>query len=228
LCFCCYFLPQTELRLVSVSLDALCALSAVRLNVPATLTSSSSAGGKDKEREREKVRTALREVRRRFGAAGPPLLDARTDMGIDSDRMDALLEQRSRLTDRLADLSARSGGSGNTIRLLFDTKVALQQRAAGLKAKASSLQTVCMRSQLRHTLRVLKRLEFVSAENVLSLKGRFACEVSASHTLLTTSMIFTGALNSLSVNQTVALCAALVNPEKGAASAAQGNGTPNT
>ena len=64
-------------------------------------------------------------------------------------------------------------------------------------------------------MRVLRRLGFIDNENVVQLKGRTACEISACDELLVAELIFNGVFSELSVEHTVALLSALVHTEKG-------------
>jgi ATP-dependent RNA helicase DOB1 len=49
------------------------------------------------------------------------------------------------------------------------------------------------------------RLEFCTADDVVTLKGRVACEISSGDALVLTEMIFNGVFNGLEVKQVVAL-----------------------
>jgi len=58
------------------------------------------------------------------------------------------------------------------------------------------------------------RLGYTTANDVIELKGRVACEISTGDELLLTEMIFNGAFNNLTVEQTVALLSCFVFEEK--------------
>ncbi len=70
------------------------------------------------------------------------------------------------------------------------------------------------RATLRHMRRLLKRLGFLSAEGVVTMKGRVACEISTADEVLATELLFSGVFNTLDVDQTVALVSAVVYTEK--------------
>jgi len=72
-----------------------------------------------------------------------------------------------------------------------------------------------MKDTLRKMKRVLRRLGLVSADNVVTLKGRVACEVNTADELLVTELIFTGAFNDLDYAQAAALLSCMVFEEKG-------------
>lgn len=77
-----------------------------------------------------------------------------------------------------------------------------------------------MRDELRRMRRVLRRLGYTTAEGVLEMKGRFACELNTSDEILVTDMVFEGVFNSLTVEQVVALLSCFVHSEPCKSSAA--------
>ena len=58
------------------------------------------------------------------------------------------------------------------------------------------------------------RLGYTTANDVIELKGRVACEISTGDELLLTELIFNGAFNPLTVEQTAALLSCFVFEEK--------------
>lgn len=61
---------------------------------------------------------------------------------------------------------------------------------------------------------MLRKLGHVTADGIVSLKGRAACEISTGDELLTTELMFNGVFNSLDVHQLVAVVSCLVPVEK--------------
>lgn len=55
---------------------------------------------------------------------------------------------------------------------------------------------------------------FLTADGVVTLKGRVACEVSTADELLASELLFGGTFNALEVDQAVALVSCLVYTEK--------------
>lgn len=72
--------------------------------------------------------------------------------------------------------------------------------------------------ELKHRKRALRRLDFCTSEDVVSLKGRVACEISTGDELLLTELIFNGVFNTLTPEQCAALCSCFVFQEKARAS----------
>lgn len=68
--------------------------------------------------------------------------------------------------------------------------------------------------ELKCRKRVLRRMAYCTASDVIELKGRVACELNGADELLMTEMIFNGLFNSLSVPQMVALISCFVCDDK--------------
>ena len=85
-----------------------------------------------------------------------------------------------------------------------------------LKAKKSLMDanSVLQMDELKCRKRVLRRLAYCTASDVIELKGRVACELNGADELLMTEMIFNGLFNSLSVPQMTALISCFVCDEK--------------
>lgn len=68
--------------------------------------------------------------------------------------------------------------------------------------------------ELKCRKRVLRRLGYCTAADVIEMKGRVACELSSGEELLMTEMVFNGLFNDLTVPQIVALLSCFVCDEK--------------
>ncbi len=62
-------------------------------------------------------------------------------------------------------------------------------------------------------MRVLRRLQFVSPEGVVQLKGRVACEISSADELLVTELIFSNSFKELEPSTVAALLSCFVAKE---------------
>jgi len=194
--------------LVHVVLDCLGGISAVRLNLPKDITTAKAKAG---------VMKAVAEVNRRFTApagTGVPLLDYITDLAIPADTIQPLLTMRDDIVLRMEKSDYHSLPDKEVAMEAFKTKSALLREADNLASKARESQAVAMREELKKMKRVLRRLDFISADNVLELKGRFSCELSTADELVATNMVFDGAFNDLSVPQIVALLSCFVHKEE--------------
>lgn len=200
---------KSAVLVVQVVLEGITALSQVRMNLPKDLTT---------EKAKANVVKSVQEVLRRFdsakGAAGVPLLDYITDMAIPTETIQPLLSMRDDLVSRLAKSAFHSLPDKEAALEAYKTKLALLKEGDACAAKAKESQAVAMKEQLRKMKRVLRKLEFISSDNVLAAKGRFSCELSTADELVVTNMVFDGAFNSLSVPQIVALLSCFVHQEE--------------
>jgi ATP-dependent RNA helicase DOB1 len=68
--------------------------------------------------------------------------------------------------------------------------------------------------ELKCRKRVLRRLGYCTASDVIEIKGRVACEITSGDELLLTEMLFNGVFNELNVYQINALLSCFVFEEK--------------
>eukprot|EP01033_Poteriospumella_lacustris_P000314 gene314-200_t len=191
--------PNNNVYLVHVGLDAINSLSAVKLNIPRDIRKDAAKQG----------------VRK----CNIPLLHPVQDMGVEEASIAHVIERHSELVQRVYH-SARFAAIRQQPKVLeaFTAKLKLLEEAKQLRHEATALQSVTMKEELKSMRKVLKKLEYVNAEGVLTAKGRFACEVSAGDELVLTNMIFAGVFNDLTVDQTVALLSCFENQEKSSGS----------
>jgi ATP-dependent RNA helicase DOB1 len=78
-----------------------------------------------------------------------------------------------------------------------------------------------VQDELKARRRVLRRLGYATAEDVVEVKGRVACEISSADELVLTELIFSGAFQDLSIEQTTALVSCFVWQEKVAGGASK-------
>ena len=200
------FKPAT--LVVHVVLESITSLSAVRLNLPKDITT---------DKAKASVMKSVQEVRRRFTppvGTGIPLLDYLTDLAIPADIIQPMVNMRDDLVQRLEKSLFHNLPDKEQALESFKTKTALLKEAESCTGKARESQAVAMREELKKMKRVLRRLDFISSDNVLELKGRFSCELSTADELVATNMVFDGAFNDLTVPQIVALLSCFVHKEE--------------
>lgn len=92
-----------------------------------------------------------------------------------------------------------------------------QELAANLKQAKQELKeakSILQMDELKCRKRVLKRMAYCTAADVIELKGRVACELNGADELLLTEMLFNGLFNVLNVPQMVALISCFVCDDK--------------
>ncbi|EQC39969.1 hypothetical protein, variant [Saprolegnia diclina VS20] len=193
---------ESEMKICPVPLARIDVLSSLRVYIPKDLRPLDA---------RVAVAKSLAEVMRRF-PQGVPLLDPIEDMAIDDVGFKKLVAKAN--DAQAAMLASPIHAEPGSRFALYAEKMECEAKVRELERQIKDSQTLVLKDDLRRRKRVLRRLEFVTADNVIGRKGRTACEVSTADELLVTELIFNGAFNDLGVKETVALLSCLINTEK--------------
>ncbi len=97
---------------------------------------------------------------------------------------------------------------------LYAKKQEHQTQIRELRKRIQATHDVLQMEELKYRKRVLRRLGFTTALDIVDMKGRVACEISTGDELLLTELIFNGVFNSLSPEQCAALLSCFVFAEK--------------
>ena len=97
---------------------------------------------------------------------------------------------------------------------MFCKKQDHQTRIRDLKKRIQATNDVLQMEELKCRKRVLRRLGFISASDIVDTKGRVACEISTGDELLLTELIFNGAFNTLPPEHCAGLLSCFVFTEK--------------
>jgi len=153
-------------------------------------------------------------VRRRF-PDGPPQLDPVTDLKITGEDFLTTVRKIEALEDRLTSHPMHKREDLKEQFEAYEHKLSLERTALQLRIDIKNAsQDVAMHQQLKCMKRVLRRLGHTTADNVIDLKGRVACEISTCDELIGTELMFSGLFNDLAPETLVALCSCLVFDEK--------------
>lgn len=96
----------------------------------------------------------------------------------------------------------------------YTRKMQCQTRVRELRKTIRAANDILQMEELKNRKRVLRRLGFVTSEDIVDLKGRVACEISTGDELLLTELIFNGTFNQLSPEQCAGLLSCFVFTEK--------------
>ncbi|KAJ2742705.1 ATP-dependent RNA helicase mtr4 [Coemansia sp. BCRC 34301] len=193
-----------ETLVVPVLLSCIDRISTVRVHMPKDLAPA---------KERAEMRRRVAEVGRRLDGR-IPLLDPVTDMGIRDASFQSLVSKTEALE---ASLKAhRLFGSPDEARLFsaYQAKASVQARLKDVRTRVAEAQSAVQLDELRCRQRVLRRLGYTTAEDVITIKGRVACEITSGDELLLSELMFHGVFNDLTTEQTVALLSCFVFQEK--------------
>lgn len=97
---------------------------------------------------------------------------------------------------------------------LYARKQEYQTRIRELKKRVQATHDVLQMEELKCRKRVLRRLGFTTAADIVDMKGRVACEISTGDELLLTELVFNGVFNTLSPEQCAGLLSCFVFTEK--------------
>lgn len=195
---------EGKMEVVPVLLSCLEGISPVRIFLPKDMKSQD---------QRNTARKNIREVKKRF-PDGIPALDPIENMNITDDSFKKLLRkievQESKLlanplhnSPRLVDLYNK-----------YSHKMDLSASIKAVKKKIQTAHSIMQLDELKCRKRVLRRLGFISENDVIKLKARVACEISTGDELLLTELLFNRVFNELTPEQTAALLSCFVFEEK--------------
>ncbi|KAG9096899.1 ATP-dependent RNA helicase mtr4 [Ceratobasidium sp. 370] len=187
-----------------VMLSTIASISHLRVHLPKDLRASAP---------RETLWKVVLEIKRRF-PKGLALLDPIENMNIKDSKFKELVERIAALERRLEAHSLHSDPRLPTIYDAYAQKQDLIGEIRAVKKALAAAHDVMQMDELKCRKRVLRRLGFASATDVVEIKGRVACEISTGDELLLTEMIFNGVFNTLLPEQCAALLSCFVFTEK--------------
>ncbi|KAJ2661510.1 ATP-dependent RNA helicase mtr4 [Coemansia sp. RSA 1200] len=193
-----------ETMVVPVLLSCIDRISTVRVHMPDDLRSP---------KELRDMRKRIAEVQKRLDGK-IPLLDPINDMGVTDESFKDLVSKISSLETKLHEHPLF--GSKDEARLFteYKAKVEVQDTLKETRRKISEAQSAVQLDELKCRKRVLRRLGYTTTEDVITMKGRVACEITSGDELLLTELMFHGVFNDLTTEQTVSLLSCFVFQEK--------------
>ncbi|KAF8649211.1 hypothetical protein AX16_005938 [Volvariella volvacea WC 439] len=190
--------------IVPVLLSTIEGMSHLRLYLPKDLRS---------DQARETVWKSVLEVHRRF-PNGIALLDPIQNLGIKDEKFKALVKKIQIMEEKMFSSPLHKDPRLPELYTLYTKKKESQERIRSLKKRIQATLDVLQLEELKCRKRVLRRLAFTTAEDIVDLKGRVACEISTGDELLLTELIFNGVFNPLLPEQCAALLSCFVFEEK--------------
>jgi len=146
----------------------------------------------------------IEEVMKKF-PRGPPLLDPVEDMKIKEPGLKEAVKKIETYQDRLMGHSLRKNPKLNEICKIYEEKLQVEKELKVAKDELKKAKSLLQLEELKCRKRVLRRLGYCDQQDVITQKGRVACEISAADELLLTEMLFNGMFNSLTPPQAAAL-----------------------
>ncbi|XP_015118558.1 exosome RNA helicase MTR4 [Diachasma alloeum] len=195
---------EGEVEVVPVLHTLISQISSLRLYYPKDLRPSDN---------RRSVLKTIQEVKRRF-PDGPPLLNPITEMRIEDSMFKNIVKKIEILEERLYAHPLHKHPELDVIYDNFSKKEEVGKQLKQAKQELKQAKSVLQMDELKCRKRVLRRMAYCTAADVIELKGRVACELNGADELLLTEMIFNGLFNSLNIPQVAALLSCFVCDEK--------------
>ncbi|XP_059178538.1 exosome RNA helicase MTR4-like [Physella acuta] len=193
-----------EMQVVPILTRLIDSVSAIRLYIPNDLRSSDS---------RFLVLKSLQEVEKRF-TDGLPLLDPIEDMGIKEKSLLDTIKKIEAFEQRLYSHPLHKDTRLAELYEQFEKKTKIANEIKALKLELKKKKSLLQMDELKCRKRVLRRMGYCTASDVIELKGRVACEISSGDELLLTELLFNGVFNDLTPHQACALISCFVFQEK--------------
>lgn len=160
------------------------------------------------------AKMAYKEVEERFKGEFP-LLDPLKMIRNSIPRIAVIEEQLASLEQRIKDHNAKEFEDLDKRLETLHEKDRLIAERNNLEVEIDKSLSLLQMDELKCRKRVLRRLEFCTESDVITLKGRVACEISSADELLLTELLFSGVFNDLTPQQATSLLSCFVCEEKG-------------
>lgn len=193
-----------EMTVVPILLKLITHISSVRVYLPKDLRPLDN---------RKVVHKSLQEVQKRF-PDGLPLLDPIEDMKIRDEKLKQVVKRITAFEERMFDHPLHNSPELEKLYGMYEEKAKVASELKQVKAELKKAKTVVQLDELKKRKRVARRLGFCTAADVIEIKGRTACEISAADELLLTEMIFNGVFTNMKPEHIVSLLSCFVFEEK--------------
>ncbi|XP_011137638.1 exosome RNA helicase MTR4 isoform X1 [Harpegnathos saltator] len=195
---------EGDVEVVPILHNLISQISALRLKCPKDLRPLDT---------RKNVLKTIQEAKKRY-PEGLPLLNPIEDMNIQDESFKDIVKKIELLEEKLYAHTLHKDPNINKIYEQFLHKEELAANLKRAKQELKEAKSILQMDELKCRKRVLKRMAYCTAADVIELKGRVACELNGADELLLTEMLFNGLFNVLSVPQMVALISCFVCDEK--------------
>lgn len=190
--------------IIPITLNSIQEVSSCRSILPKDLNDKQS---------RKTLNKALKEIVKRH-PDGLPILDPVNKMKIKDEDFLMILKKISILENKLATSPLSNSLKLDDLYNKYSQKVDLEEKIKETELKIVAVQSNIQLDDLKRRKRVLRRLGFISQDDIVDLKGKVACEISTGDELLLTELIFNGTFTDLTPPQCAALLSCFVFQER--------------
>lgn len=195
---------QSKSEILPITLGSIREIANLRTYLPEDLAAA---------KKRATVRKAVEQILKRF-PDGIPSLDPVANMKIKDENFLQLVRKVEVLESKLATNPLVNSPRLPELYDQYSAKVALGENVEKTRQQIKEAQAILQMDELKNRKRVLRKLGFTTANDIVDLKGRVACEISTGDELLLTELIFNGTFTKLNPEQCAALLSCFVFDEK--------------
>ncbi|CAD8110149.1 unnamed protein product [Paramecium primaurelia] len=193
-----------ELEIVPVSIEQLYEISTIKLNLPKDLRTNES---------KQQIKQTMIKLLKEFKGQ-PPLIHPIKDMKINDDQLDKLLEQRQSLIEQIEQVKKDLNNQNLEQELkVYDEKIKLGQTIKLLNKQIDESSQMVLSGDLKRMKRILRRLQYISKDEIVQMKGKVACEISAGDEIMLTELLVSGLFNDLASEEICAVLSVFVHDE---------------
>ena len=193
-----------EMVMVPLLLHLVQQISSVRLFIPSDLRPADN---------RHSVLKSIGEVKKRFKNE-VPLLDPIKDMKIGDKQFKDLIQKIGTFEKRLINHPLQNKKELPDLLEQYKDKAKVEEELKEARAALRKSKSLLQMEELKCMKRVLRRLGYCTASDVIEIKGRIACELSSADELLLTEMMFNGLFNEMTPPLVAAILSCFVCAEK--------------
>ncbi|VDD88900.1 unnamed protein product [Enterobius vermicularis] len=191
-------------EIVPITIDCIAEISSARIKLPRSLKSYE---------EKQSVGRCIREVLKRFDGVLPPL-DPLNDMKIKDRNLEENIRKLEMLENRKKEHPLKDRPDFEALYLKYKNKLTFESELKAAKEELKKAKSLLQLDELVCRKRVLRRLQYCDENDVITRKGRVACEISSADELMLTEMLFSGIFTELSPQHMAALLSCFVFEEK--------------
>ncbi|KAJ3115132.1 ATP-dependent RNA helicase mtr4 [Phlyctochytrium bullatum] len=193
-----------EMAVIPCALFTIEAISAVKFHVPKDLRLAEN---------RHDIRKSIKEILKKYGE-GIPLLDPIRDIGIKDEKFRKLLKTIAKTEGKLKEMPLRQSPEFETLYRNYKERNQVMQEYRRIKKAAKEAENIIDSDNLKHRLKMLRRLGYISSSDKLRTRGRVACEITTADEIVLTEMLYDGVFEKLTVDQSVVLLSCFCCDEK--------------
>ncbi|EGR29952.1 superkiller viralicidic activity 2, putative [Ichthyophthirius multifiliis] len=193
-----------ELEVIPMNLSCITELSSIKLDLPSKL---------DTQENKMMIKETLKEIHQSF-TENIPTIHPIKDMKINNEQLDKIIDKKEKLKESKSK-SEKKLLIKNVQQQIqnYEKKIKIKTQIEKLKIEIEKNNKIVLEENLVFMTRVMRRLSFLDKEQIVQLKGKVACEISACDEILATELLFANFFNDMTPNQIAAVLSCLVHDE---------------